>query len=73
MGIEIYAPIGEIIYSAELSLPSTGSMTIVPGDENFDMAKWLIQNGGYGNYKSVWSLDGKYAGSTEFEIVPSGK
>ena len=28
---------------------------------------------GHGNYKSVWSLDDKYVGSTEFEIIPSGK
>jgi len=35
------------------------------------MIRWLIQNGGYGNYKYVYYLDEKYVGSTEFEIVPS--
>ena len=34
-------------------------------------ANFLSEKGGYGNYKAVLKLDGKYLASTEFEIVPS--
>ncbi len=39
--------------------------------KRFPLLPFLIEKGGYGNYKTVWKLDGKYDGSTEFEIVPS--
>ena len=31
---------------------------------------FLVKKGGYGNYKAVWTLNGKYDGSTGFEIIP---
>ena len=33
--------------------------------------KIYVERHGYGNYKVVWKRNGKYDGSTEFEIVPS--
>ena len=31
---------------------------------------FLVKKGGYGNYKAVWTLNGKYDGSNGFEIIP---
>ena len=67
--MEIYNSSGEIIIDHLKRLRDNGSMVTVA--DYFDMTNWLIQNGGYGNFKAVWYLDDKYAGSTEFEIVPS--
>ncbi len=69
--MEIYNPSGEIIHKLELTVPYNG--IVMKTGENFDMTNWLIQNGGYGSYKTVWYLNNKYNGSSEFEIVPSGE
>jgi len=69
--IEIYSPHGEKIHESKEILPYNG-IAMKTGEEN-DMMNWLIQNGGYVSYKTVWYLDDKYNGSTEFEIEPSEK
>jgi len=68
--MEIYAPNGKTIHKAERILTySVGECARTGAD--FDMTGWLIQEGGYGNFKAVWYIDGNYDGSTEFEIVPT--
>ena len=64
---EIYNPSGKLIGTDQTIYQYNGNTWRV--GENFDTTGWLIQNGGYGNFKAVWYLDGKYTGSTEFEIV----
>ena len=62
--MEVYGPSGEIIYTWKKDVHKS------PVIENLN---WTYGEEGYGNYKAVWKLDGKYDGSTEFEIVPSLK
>jgi len=73
--MELYSPSGEDISNGliELVAAQDRSGMCFSDNENFNVMNWLIQTSGYGNYRSVWRIDGNYVGSTEFEIIPSGK
>ena len=65
---EIYNPSGELIGEHE-SIVKSNRVVKTRGK----IMNWLIERGGYGNYKSVSYINDRYIGSTEFEIVPSGR
>ncbi|MCP6727572.1 MAG: DUF1647 domain-containing protein [Patescibacteria group bacterium] len=71
MEIKIFNPRGKEIYSRVDIYDSNGVVNRT-GTED-DMMGWLIDNGGYGNFKSVWYVNDNYAGSTEFEIIPGSR
>lgn len=61
--MEVYNSAGDKVYETNENLSHDGTILSVK----------LKNNGNYGDYKAVWSLNDKYVGSTEFEIVPSQK
>lgn len=67
---EVYDPKGKKIFEDKMEINPNEGIVLRTSDD-FDMTTWLVQRGGYGNYKAVWSVDDKYVGSTEFEIIPS--
>lgn len=71
--IEIYSPNGNLI-DAQKNAYKEDTSTLVWGHDRLgggtSLMNYLFEKGGFGNYKVVWKLDGKYDGSTEFEIVP---
>lgn len=80
--IEVYSPDGEIIHTTEIAYEGgagriiTINAHITTATENSEsksipLMTFLFEKGGYGNYKAIWKLDGKYDGSNEFEIIPS--
>jgi len=66
---KIFNPKGEEIYNVEKIFSQKGCSVIM--GINGDAMGWLIEKGGYGNFKSVWYINNAYADSTEFEIVHS--
>ncbi|MCP6727654.1 MAG: hypothetical protein KJI69_06610, partial [Patescibacteria group bacterium] len=71
MKIKIFNPRGKEIHSGIYIYDSNGMMNRTGAED--DMIGWLIDNGGYGNFKSVWYVNNNYAGSTEFEIIPGSR
>lgn len=65
----LYGPHGNVIMEHSL----TQMMGIHIGDTDFDLPPFLIERGGYGNYRVAWYLDEQYIGSNEFELVPSDR
>ncbi len=60
----LFNPLGVAISGDEFTYQTDGSVLYKSVSPT-----WLAQMGGYGNYKYVYYLNGKYVDSTEFEIV----
>lgn len=58
---------GEEIHKDEWIQPHDKAMTTFGGDHN--TTKWLVENGGFGNFVAVYYLNDNYVGSVEFEII----
>ncbi len=69
--IKIYDPKGKEIHKIERIYEQDGEMNRIGSGD--DLMRWLIYNGGYGNFKSVWYANNNYIGSTEFEIIPGSR
>jgi len=63
--IELYNPSGELIHEDEYIFQENEDFYILNTDSST-----LTQYGGYGSFKVIWYLNGRYGDSTEFEIVP---
>jgi len=62
-----------LFFSSSFFLLSTLSCFLLSFGSDFDLTKWLIENGGYGNYTAKWSSSKGKGEVTKFEIVPSSE
>jgi len=62
--LNVYSPSGKLVHFTRLRLRKEGYVL----KRKINTAE-LAEKGGYGDYKAVWTLNGKHAGEAEFKIL----